>query len=156
MEIRISEGSVYKLIIFGKCARVPIFRLLAKLLSSFQTKRFKCSYSEKYTSLNLSFGKYLKPRKELKRFAWSKLLQKYWTGITFGHLSWFLWTKTSIFFYIMFTCLQNFKKCRIFIVIKTVHCNKNWGVFIHLCSLISKRKKLYFFNFYTYIPEKKS
>ena len=50
---------------FGKHARFPIFHLLAKIVSSFQTKCLKCSYSKKYTLLNLIFGKYLEPWKEL-------------------------------------------------------------------------------------------
>ena len=33
---------------------------------------FTFSYSKKYTLLNLIFGKYLEPQKELTRFAWSK------------------------------------------------------------------------------------
>ena len=53
----------------------------------FKQKRFRCSYSNKYTLLNLIFGKYLEKRKELTRFAWSKPLQKCWTGAIFGHLS---------------------------------------------------------------------
>ena len=86
---------------FGKRAWIPIFRLQAKILSSFQTKCFKCSYLKKYTLLNPFFGKYLEPRKKLTRFAWSKPLQKCWTVVIFGHLSWFLWTKTiiSIFYF---------------------------------------------------------
>ena len=62
----------------------------------------KCArYSEKYTLMNLIFYKYLEPRKKLTRFAWSKPLQKCWTVVIFGHLSWFLWTKTiiSIFYF---------------------------------------------------------
>ena len=45
-----------------------IFILLAKILASFQTKRFlKCSYSTKYILLYLVFGKYMymEPRKKL-------------------------------------------------------------------------------------------
>ena len=72
-----------------------------KILPSFQTKHFKYLYSNKYTLLNLIFDKYLEPRKKLTRFAWSKPLQKCWTVVIFGHLSWFLWTKTiiSIFYF---------------------------------------------------------
>ena len=71
---------------FGKCVRFPIFRLQAKILSSFQTKRFQCPF-EKIHSTEYNLGKYLETRKELTRYAWSKPLQKCWTGVTFGHLS---------------------------------------------------------------------
>ena len=41
-------------------------------------------------------GKYWESRKELSIFEWSNLLHKRWTGVTFGHLSWFSWTKTIV------------------------------------------------------------
>ena len=39
---------------------------------------------EKIHITEYNFCKYLEPRKEFTRFAWSKLLQKCWTGVTFG------------------------------------------------------------------------
>ena len=51
------------------------------------------------------FGKII--RKELTRFAWSKPLQKIWTGLNFDNSSWFSWTKTIIFFYCFKDCYLN-------------------------------------------------
>ena len=78
---------------------IPNFLLLAeKFCHLFKT--FKVLVYERNTHyliiFNLMIGKYLEPRKELTWFAWSKHLQKYWTGVTFGYLSWFSWTKTII------------------------------------------------------------
>ena len=83
-----------------KCVRFPIFRFQTKLLSSFQTKCFKCSHKKIHVTES-NWGKYLEPRKELTRFAWSKPLQKSSTSVTFNHSWWFSWTKTiiSFFFY---------------------------------------------------------
>ena len=48
----------------------PIFCLQAKILSSFQAKRFTCSYLKKNTTLlNIFFGKNVEHRKELTRLA---------------------------------------------------------------------------------------
>ena len=58
-----TEGTYHRR--FGKCARFPIFRLKAEALSSFRTKRFKCSYLKTYTLLNLIFGKNLNHGKNL-------------------------------------------------------------------------------------------
>ena len=44
------------------------------------------SIRKKCALLNLIFGKYLKPRKQLAKFAWSKPLRKCWTGVIFDHL----------------------------------------------------------------------
>ena len=72
---------------FGKCA---VSQSSAKIISSIQSKRFTCSYSKKilYTYFILFhqiFDKYLKPRKEITRFVWSKQQQKSWTDVTIDH-----------------------------------------------------------------------
>ena len=66
---------------------IPDLPLIDENSLIFSSKCFKCSYAENYALLNVIFGKHLVPRKELTRFAWSKPLQKYWAGITFGYLS---------------------------------------------------------------------
>ena len=58
-----------------------------------QSSAYRRKYYHLFTQKVLSsktmhvFGKYLDPRKELTRFAWSKPLQKCWTGINFGNSS---------------------------------------------------------------------
>ena len=59
----------------GKCARFPIFHIKAKILIIFSNKTFYEVILKKYTLLSMICGKYL------------ELLQKCWTGVTFGHLS---------------------------------------------------------------------
>ena len=49
---------------FRKCAIFPTFRIQTKISPSFETKRFKCAYSKKFTLLNLFLAKYLEPGKE--------------------------------------------------------------------------------------------
>ena len=48
-----------------KCAQFPIFQLYAKIYIIFSNKMFYVLIFEKYTLLNLIFGKYLEPWKEL-------------------------------------------------------------------------------------------
>ena len=105
-----------------------------RILPSFQTKHFKYLYSNKYTLLNLIFGKYLEPRKKLTRFAWSKPLQKCWTNLTkvrplftLSHrgsdnsrlqivFMWTLYELCSCIYYVMISTNQiaYFKQCSIF------------------------------------------
>ena len=63
-------------------------QLIGKNIIIFLKQNFSSGHIRKNThqALNLIFGKYLEPRKELARFARSKPLQKCWTGVTFGHL----------------------------------------------------------------------
>ena len=105
-----TEGTYHRQ--FEKCVRFPIFRFQTKLLSSFQTKCFKCSHKKIHVTES-NWGKYLEPRKEITRFAWSKPLQKSSTSVTFDHSRWFSWTKTIIsFFFITTIITYEVKKCK--------------------------------------------
>ena len=58
-------------------------------------KRFKCSYSKVYTSLNPKFVKYFEQR--IERFSWSKPRPTCWTGVTFDQFYDFQRLKLSFF-----------------------------------------------------------
>ena len=70
-----------------KMCPIPNPPLTGEHIIIFSNKTFYVPIFRKYTLLNLilsNFGKYLEPRKECTRFAWSKPVQKCWTGVIFG------------------------------------------------------------------------
>lgn len=70
-----------------KCAQISFFNLIDKNMI-YSNRTFKVLlFEKKYTLLNLFssvFGKF--NGHKLQDFAWSRPLQKCWTGLPFGHV----------------------------------------------------------------------
>ena len=96
-----TEGTYHRQ--FGKCARFSMFRSWAKILLFLSNKTFQMlilknihitkSYIIKFFINIWNHGK------NLQDLSGQNPLLKWWIAVTFGHLSWFSWTKTTISFF---------------------------------------------------------
>ena len=85
LKISSTEGAYHRL--FGKCAQYPKFHLWAKIFENIHITKSNIIYF----LVNIWRHK--------KNLQDTLTLQKWWTGVIFGHLSWFSWTKTIIYFF---------------------------------------------------------